>query len=241
MRGEDACEGARGARLRRRMSACRRATPARLQCARSAPYPSPLPPYSFPASRMMSVKISATIGAALFATFALAAHPARADAQDRSQDAAPARARGVLDAASHDPPHALPAHGRFARLGRSDHGSDCISSSLDDEMAFAFSDRGVKKVWVFPAAIDAIAKRNEPYAPDPHAHGCAVASLSRPEAAAHAAARSPGLAAPHTGRDAGRRTARAAAGRATLRAGTGREECAVLRFAIFDAVRAKII
>ena len=114
------------------------------------------------------MKISAAIGAALFAMFAHAAHPAIAKAQERST----VPHQHVLAAFSTRRLMVLPTH--YLRMGDSLGWADQITdqtaylSSLDDEMAFAFSDRGVKKVWVFPAAIDAIAKRNEAYAPDPH-------------------------------------------------------------------------
>jgi hypothetical protein len=117
----------------------------------------------------MSVKISAAVGAALLATSALAAHPARADAQERSK----VPHQHVLAAFSTRRLMILPTH--YLRMGDSLGWAGQITdqtaylSSLDDEVAFAFSDRGVKKMWVFPAAIDAIAKRNEAYAPDPHA------------------------------------------------------------------------
>ena len=72
----------------------------------------------------------------------------------------------------------LPTH--YLRMGDSLNWAGQITNqtaylaALDDEIAFAFADRGVKKVWVFPAAIDAMAKRNEPYAPDPHAMATAA-------------------------------------------------------------------
>src|ERR1700712_323672 len=118
---------------------------------------------------MMSVKISAAIGAALFATSALAAHPARADAQERSKTSH----QHVLAAFSTRRLMILPTH--YLRMGDSLGWAGQITdqtaylSSLDDEVTFAFSDRGVKKMWVFPTAIEEIAKRNEAYAPDPHA------------------------------------------------------------------------
>jgi hypothetical protein len=113
---------------------------------------------------MMSVKISAAIGAALFATSALTATPATAAAQSHAHVLAAFATRRML---------ILPTH--YLRMGDSLGWASEISdrdaylSSLDDEITFAFSDRGVKKVWVFTPAIDAMVKRNQTYAPDPHA------------------------------------------------------------------------
>jgi hypothetical protein len=113
---------------------------------------------------MMSVKISAVLGAALLASSALTATPARAVAQSHAHVLAAFATRRLL---------ILPTH--YLRMGDSLGWSneitdrDAYLSSLDDEITFAFQDRGVKKVWVFTPAIDAMVKRNQPYAPDPHA------------------------------------------------------------------------
>src|SRR6476661_5558327 len=134
-------------------------------------YHSPRASYSFPASRMISVKIPALLGAALLASSTLTALPARADAQDAAKSPKPAH-QHVLAAFSTRRLMILPTH--YLRMGDSLNWADQISdqsaylSGLDDEISFALSDRGVKKVWVFPAAIEAMAKRNEQYAPDPH-------------------------------------------------------------------------
>lgn len=127
-------------------------------------YHSPRPSYSFPASRMISVKISAVLGAALFASSALPAIPARADAQSHAHVLAAFATRRML---------ILPTH--YLRMDDSLGWANQITdreaylASLDDEISFAFADRGVKRVWVFTPAIDAMVKRNAPYAPDPHA------------------------------------------------------------------------
>jgi hypothetical protein len=190
---------------------------------------------------MMSVKISAAVGAALFATSALAALPARADAQDRPKPAH----QHVLAAFSTRRLMILPTH--YLRMGDSLGWADQITdqtaflSSLDDELAFAFSDRGVKKVWVFPAAIDAIAKRNEPYAPDPHAMAAQWLRYPGPK-------RLPKQVPDPIASQLRTLVAMQDGGQLVLlpvelrfEPVPGGMECAVLRFVIFDAVRAKII
>jgi hypothetical protein len=190
---------------------------------------------------MMSVKISAAFGAALFATSALAALPARADAQDRPKPAH----QHVLAAFSTRRLMILPTH--YLRMGDSLGWADQITdqtaflSSLDDEMAFAFSDRGVKKMWVFPAAIDAIAKRNEPYAPDPHAMAAQWLRFPGPK-------RLPQQVPDPIASQLRTLVAMQDGGQLVLlpvelrfEPVPGGMECAVLRFVIFDAVRAKII
>ncbi|MDB4911176.1 MAG: hypothetical protein JWO39_1999 [Gemmatimonadetes bacterium] len=189
----------------------------------------------------MSVKISAAVGAALFATSALAALPARADAQDRPKPAH----QHVLAAFSTRRLMILPTH--YLRMGDSLGWADQITdqtaflSSLDDELAFAFSDRGVKKVWVFPAAIDAIAKRNEPYAPDPHAMAAQWLRYPGPK-------RLPKQVPDPIASQLRTLVAMQDGGQLVLlpvelrfEPVPGGMECAVLRFVIFDAVRAKII
>ncbi|MBK5189274.1 MAG: hypothetical protein JJD97_13600, partial [Gemmatimonadaceae bacterium] len=107
------------------------------------------------------MKISAALGAALLATSALSAVPARADAQSHPSPAH----QHVLAAFSTRRLMILPTH--YLRMGDSLGWANQISdqtaylASLDDELAFAFSDRGVKKAWVFPTAIDAMVKRIE--------------------------------------------------------------------------------
>jgi hypothetical protein len=190
---------------------------------------------------MMSVKISAAIGAALLATSALAAHPARADAQEHSKRPH----QHVLAAFSTRRLMILPTH--YLRMGDSLGWADQITdqtaylSSLDDEVAFAFSDRGVKKVWVFPAAIDAIAKRNEPYSPDPHAMAAQWLRYPGPK-------RLPTQLPDPLASQLRTLVAMQEGGQLVLlpvelrfEPVPGGMECAVLRFAIFDAVRAKII
>mgnify|MGYP001546717633 CR=1 FL=1 len=113
---------------------------------------------------MISVKISAVLGAALLASTALSVTPASAAAQSHAHVLAAFATRRML---------ILPTH--YLRMGDSLGWAneitdrDAYLSSLDDEITFAFSDRGVKKVWVFTPAIDAMVKRNQSYAPDPHA------------------------------------------------------------------------
>jgi hypothetical protein len=190
---------------------------------------------------MMSVKISAAIGAALFATSALAAHPARADAQDHPKPPH----QHVLAAFSTRRLMVLPTH--YLRMGDSLGWADQITdqtaylSSLDDEIVFAFSDRGVKKVWVFPAAIDAIARRNEPYAPDPHAMAAQWLRFPGPK-------RLPKQVPDPIASQLRTLVAMQDGGQLVLlpvelrfEPVPGGMECAVLRFVIFDAVRAKII
>jgi hypothetical protein len=189
---------------------------------------------------MKSVKISAAIGAALLATSALAAHPARADAQDRR----PAHPH-VLAAFSTRRLMILPTH--YLRMGDSLGWANQISdqaaflSSLDDEVAFAFSDRGVKKVWVFPAAVEAIAKRNEAYAPDPHAMAAQWLRYPGPR-------KLPTQLPDPIASQLRTLVAMQEGGQLVLlpvelrfEPVPGGMECAVLRYVIFDAVRAKII
>lgn len=189
----------------------------------------------------MSVKISAALGAALFATSALTALPARADAQDKPKPPH----QHVLAAFSTRRLMILPTH--YLRMGDSLNWAGQITdqtaylAALDDEIAFAFADRGIKKVWVFPPAIDAMAKRNEPYSPDPH--GMAAQWLRFPgpkrlptQVPDPIASQLRTLAAMQEG------------GQLVLLPVELRfesipngMECAVLRIVIFDAVRAKII
>jgi hypothetical protein len=190
---------------------------------------------------MSSVKISAAIGAALFATFALAAHPARVDAQEQSKTPH----QHVLAAFATRRLMILPTH--YLRMGDSLGWANQITdqtaylSSLDDEVAFAFSDRGVKKVWVFPAAIDAIAKRNEAYAPDPHGFAAQWLRYPGPK-------RLPKQLPDPIASQLRTLVAMQEGGQLVFlpielrfEPVPGGMECAVLRYAIFDAVRAKII
>ncbi|MEP7066708.1 MAG: hypothetical protein ABI889_11785 [Gemmatimonadota bacterium] len=187
------------------------------------------------------MKISAAIGAALFATSALAAHPARADAQERSTTTH----QHVLAAFSTRRLMILPTH--YLRMGDSLGWAGQITdqtaylSSLDDEVSFAFSDRGVKKMWVFPPAIEAIAKRNEAYAPDPHGFAAQWLRYPGPK-------RLPKQLPDPIASQLRTLVAMQEGGQLVLlpielrfEPVPGGMECAVLRFAIFDAVRAKII
>ncbi len=189
----------------------------------------------------MSVKISAVFGAALFATSALTALPARADAQDKSKQPH----QHVLAAFSTRRLMILPVH--YLRMGDSLNWAGEISdqqaylSALDDEIAFAFSDRGVQKVWVFPAAIDAMVKRNEPYAPDPHAMAAQWLRFPGPK-------RLPQQVPDPIASQLRTLVALQEGGQLVLlpvelrfESVPNGQECAVLRFVIFDAVRAKII
>lgn len=187
------------------------------------------------------MKISAVFGAALFATSALTALPARADAQDKSKQPH----QHVLAAFSTRRLMILPVH--YLRMGDSLNWAGEISdqqaylSALDDEIAFAFSDRGVKKVWVFPAAIDAMVKRNEPYAPDPHAMAAQWLRFPGPK-------RLPQQVPDPIASQLRTLVALQEGGQLVLLPVELRfesipngQESAVLRFVIFDAVRAKII
>lgn len=187
------------------------------------------------------MKISAVFGAALLATSALAALPARADAQDKSKQPH----QHVLAAFSTRRLMILPVH--YLRMGDSLNWAGEITdqqaylSALDDEIAFAFSDRGVKKVWVFPAAIDAMVKRNEPYAPDPHAMAAQWLRFPGPK-------RLPQQVPDPIASQLRTLVALQEGGQLVLLPVELRfepipngQECAVLRFVIFDAVRAKII
>jgi hypothetical protein len=193
---------------------------------------------------MMSVKISAAVGAALFATSALAALPARAHAQEKQDKPKPAH-QHVLAAFSTRRLMILPTH--YLRMGDSLNWAGQITdqtaflSALDDEIAFAFSDRGVKKVWVFPTAIDAMVKRNEPYAPDPR--GMAAQWLRYP-----GPKRLPEQVPDPIASQLRTLVALQEGGQLVLlpvelrfEPIPGGKECMVLRFVIFDAVRAKII
>ncbi|MEO6209595.1 MAG: hypothetical protein ABIQ10_05655 [Gemmatimonadaceae bacterium] len=187
------------------------------------------------------MKISAVFGAALFATSALTALPARADAQDKSKQPH----QHVLAAFSTRRLMILPVH--YLRMGDSLNWAGEISdqqaylSALDDEIAFAFSDRGVKKVWVFPAAIDAMVKRNEPYAPDPHAMAAQWLRFPGPK-------RLPQQVPDPIASQLRTLVALQEGGQLVLlpvelrfESVPNGQESAVLRFVIFDAVRAKII
>jgi len=188
---------------------------------------------------MKSVKLSAIVGAALFATSALAALPARADAQNKS------KSTNVLAAFATRRLMILPTH--YLRMGDSLNWAGQISdqsaylSSFDDELAFALSDRGVKKVWVFPDAIDRMAKRNEPYAPDPHAMAAQWLRFPGPK-------RLPQQVPDPIASELRTLVALQDGGQLVLLPVELRfepipngQECLVLRFVIFDAVRAKII
>ncbi len=187
------------------------------------------------------MKISAVFGAALLATSALTALPARADAQNKSKQPH----QHVLAAFSTRRLMILPVH--YLRMGDSLNWAGEISdqqaylSALDDEIAFAFSDRGVKKVWVFPAAIDAMVKRNEPYAPDPHAMAAQWLRFPGPK-------RLPQQVPDPIASQLRTLVALQEGGQLVLlpvelrfESVPNGQECAVLRFVIFDAVRAKII
>lgn len=187
------------------------------------------------------MKISAVFGTALLATSALSALPARADAQGKSKQPH----QHVLAAFSTRRLMILPVH--YLRMGDSLNWAGEISdqqaylSALDDEIAFAFSDRGVKKVWVFPAAIDAMVKRNEPYAPDPHAMAAQWLRFPGPK-------RLPEQVPDPIASQLRTLVALQEGGQLVLLPVEVRfepipngQECAVLRFVIFDAVRAKII
>jgi hypothetical protein len=139
----------------------------------------------------------------------------------------------------------LPTH--YLRMGDSLNWAGQITdqtaylSALDDEIAFAFSDRGVKKVWVFPAAIDAMVKRNEAYAPDPRAMAAQWLRYPGPK-------RLPTQVPDPIASQLRTLVALQEGGQLVLLPVELRfesipngQECAVLRFVIFDAVRAKII
>jgi hypothetical protein len=190
---------------------------------------------------MMSVKISAALGAALFATSALAAFPASAQSHDKPKPAH----QHVLAAFSTRRLMILPTH--YLRMGDSLNWAGQITdqtaylSSLDDEIAFALSDRGVKKVWIFPTAIDAMVKRNEPYAPDPRAMAAQWLRYPGPK-------RLPEQVPDPIASQLRTLVALQDGGQLVLLPVELRfesipdgKECAVLRFVIFDAVRAKII
>ncbi len=190
---------------------------------------------------MSSVKISAAVGAALFAMTALATVPSRADAQDKSKTPH----QHVLAAFSTRRLMILPTH--YLRMGDSLNWAGQITdqtaylAALDDEIAFAFADRGVKKAWVFPAAIDAMVKRNEPYAPDPHAMAAQWLRFPGPK-------RLPQQVPDPIASQLRTLVAMQEGGQLVLlpvelrfEPIPGGMECAVLRIAIFDAVRDKII
>jgi len=193
---------------------------------------------------MISVKIPALLGAALLASSTLTALPARADAQDAAKSPKPAH-QHVLAAFSTRRLMILPTH--YLRMGDSLNWADQISdqsaylSGLDDEISFALSDRGVKKVWVFPAAIEAMAKRNEQYAPDPHGMAAQWLRFPGPK-------RLPEQVPDPIASQLRTLVALQDGGQLVLlpvelrfEPVPGGKECAVLRFVIFDAVRAKII
>lgn len=189
----------------------------------------------------MSVKIPAVPGAALLALSALIALPARADAQNKPKPAH----EHVLAAFSTRRLMILPTH--YLRMGDSLNWAGEITdqtaylSALDDEIAFALSDRGVKKVWVFPTAIDAMVKRNAEYAPDPHAMAAQWLRYPGPK-------RLPEQVPDPIASQLRTLVALQEGGQLVLlpvelrfEPIPGGKECAVLRFVIFDAVRAKII
>ena len=181
-------------------------------------------------------KLAASLVAASAAASMLVPAAARAQAHARQHVLAAFATRRLI---------ILPTH--YLRMNDSLGWASQISdrsaylSSLDAEIEFAFSDRGVKKVWVFPEALDAMAKRNQPYAPDPH--GMAAQWLRYPgpkrlpeQVPDPIASQLRTLAALQEG------------GQIIFlpielrfEPVAGGKECAVLRFAIFDAVRAKII
>jgi hypothetical protein len=113
---------------------------------------------------MKSVKLSAALGVAFLGATALAVLPVRAIAQSHPHVLAAFAARRLI---------VLPTH--YLRLDDSLGWAGQITdresylANFDDELAFAFSDRGVKRVWVFSPAVDAMVRRNAAYAPDPHA------------------------------------------------------------------------
>jgi hypothetical protein len=185
---------------------------------------------------MQSVKISAVLGAALRASSALAASPARAAAQAHQHVLAAFATRRLI---------ILPTH--YLRMDDSLGWANQITdrdaylATLDDEMAFAFGDRGVKKVWVFPAALDAMVKRNAPYAPDPHAMAAQWLRFPGPK-------RLPEQIPDPIASQLRTLVALQEDGQLVFlpvevrfEPVAGGKECAVLRFVIFDARRAKII
>jgi len=192
------------------------------------------------------VKIPAVLAAFVMGASTLATVPARAQAPAHQAPAhqAPAH-QHVLAAFATRRLIILPTH--YLKMDDSLGWANQISdrdaylSSLDAEIEFAFSDRGVKKVWVFPEAVDAMVKRNQPYAPDPH--GMAAQWLRYPgpkrlpeQVPDPIASQLRTLAALQ---DGGQLVFLPIEVR--FEPVAGGKECAVLRFAIFDAVRAKII
>lgn len=184
----------------------------------------------------MSVKISTAFAAAFFASSALAGSPARAEAQSHQHVLAAFATRRLI---------ILPTH--YLRMDDSLGWADQISdrdaylSTLDDEIEFAFSDRGVKKVWVFPAALDAMAKRNAPYAPDPHAMAAQWLRFPGPK-------RLPEQLPDPLASQLRTLVALQEDGQLVFmpvevrfEPVAGGKECEVLRFVVFDARRAKII
>jgi len=183
------------------------------------------------------------IVAALAAT--MLAGPVLAPISARAQGKAPPAHQHVLAAFATRRLIILPTH--YLRMNDSLNWAGQISdreaylSSLDAEMEFAFSDRGVKKVWVFPAALEAMAKRNQPYAPDPH--GMAAQWLRYPGPKRLPEQLPDPLASQLRTLAALQEDGQLILLPIELRFEPvpGGKECAVLRFAIFDAVRAKII
>jgi len=187
----------------------------------------------------MSVKIVAALAATMLAG------PVLAPISARAQGKAPPAHQHVLAAFATRRLIILPTH--YLRMNDSLNWAGQISdreaylSSLDAEMEFAFSDRGVKKVWVFPAALEAMAKRNQPYAPDPH--GMAAQWLRYPGPKRLPEQLPDPLASQLRTLAALQEDGQLILLPIELRFEPvpGGKECAVLRFAIFDAVRAKII
>lgn len=187
----------------------------------------------------MSVKIVAALAATMLAG------PVLAPISARAQGKAPPAHQHVLAAFATRRLIILPTH--YLRMNDSLNWAGQISdrdaylSSLDAEMEFAFSDRGVKKVWVFPAALEAMAKRNQPYAPDPH--GMAAQWLRYPGPKRLPEQLPDPLASQLRTLAALQEDGQLIFLPIELRFEPvpGGKECAVLRFAIFDAVRAKII
>ena len=136
------------------------------------------------------MKISAAIGAALFATSALAALPARAHAQDKPKPRARARARGVLDA----PLVILPTH--YLRMGDSLNWADQIT----DQPAVSLRARRRDRVRVqrsrreesvgVPGRDRRDGQAQRAVRARPARDGRAMAALSRTQAPADSSARS---------------------------------------------------
>lgn len=184
----------------------------------------------------MSVKTSAILAAAFLAASTLAPSPVRAQAPAHQHVLAAFATRRLIIL----PTHYLRMNDSLGWAGQITD-RDAFLASLDAEIEFAFDDRGVKKVWVFPAALEAMAKRNQPYAPDPH--GMAAQWLRFPGPKRLPEQLPDPLASQLRTLAALQEDGQLVFLPIELRFETvaGGKECAVLRFAIFDAVRAKII